>query len=359
MLPALASCGSDDVQYHIENPEDQMKITPSVEELVLTAEDADKDVLTFTWNLPADRGPESTITSYFRMDVADNDFATSIDMIELEPGQTSISFIGDDLNDYLMEWGVSPETTVRIEAEIVASVDNPNVYQKPEVTKTSLLVTGYRLVSRPLWIVNPAMADGADDEMNEVVLGKQYTWFGYFDKAEGVKFVYNKSTQLPSLNKGADDNSIVRRTDAGDADNLLHAPKSGNYTVTVSTKTMTCKWDFYMPDINAVWMVGNAVPCGWDINNPEPMTRDEANPEIYFWEGPLSAGELKLPLAVGQGWGCDYLMPVNHYSDWDGDDSMEVIKGGNPDKKWYISRPGNYRVEANINSMKIKFIPLD
>lgn len=89
------------------------------------------------------------------------------------------------------------------------------------------------------------------------------------------------------------------------------------------------------------------------------MTRDEANPEIYFWEGPLSAGELKLPLAVGQGWGCDYLMPVNHYSDWDGDDSMEVIKGGNPDKKWYISRPGNYRVEANINSMKIKFIPLD
>ncbi|MBO4996276.1 MAG: SusF/SusE family outer membrane protein [Muribaculaceae bacterium] len=359
MLPFMASCDSDDVQYHIETPEDQMHITASVEELVLTAETVDDEVLTFNWNPPMERGENAKITTYFRMGVADNNFEESTGLIEMAPDQTSISFTCDDLNDYLMEWGISPETTVSVEAQLIASVTDTTLYKKPELSSTRLLMTGFRPVSRPLWIVNPAMAEGSDAQTNEVVLGKQYTWFGMFDKEVGVKFIYNRETQLPSLNKGADDNTIVRRDNASDPDNLLHCPKTGVYTVTVSTKTMTCKWDFYLPPYDKVYMVGNATPAGWNIDDPVPMIHDEENPELFYWEGRLEAGEMKLPLAAGKGWGCDYFMPPVHGTDWDGDDTVVVIPGGNPDNKWVISRPGNYRVEVNINLMKIKFMPLD
>ena len=153
------------------------------------------------------------VKSYFRMDVADNNFETSTDLIAIADDQTSISFTNDELNDYLLGWGVSPETTVKIEAEIVATVENPELYQKPELSKVTFLMKGFHAVSRPLWIVNSAMGTGASDAMNELVLGKQYSWYGKFDTGTGVKFVYNKTTQLPSLNKGEDDNTIVRRTD--------------------------------------------------------------------------------------------------------------------------------------------------
>jgi hypothetical protein len=358
LLPALASCESDDVQYIIENPEDQMLISVSAEEVELDANNPDGEALTFTWNAPSDRGEGSVVKSYFRMDVADNNFETSTDLIAIADDQTSISFTNDELNDYLLGWGVSPETTVKIEAEIVATVENPELYQKPELSKVTFLMKGFHAVSRPLWIVNSAMGTGASDAMNELVLGKQYSWYGKFDTGTGVKFVYNKTTQLPSLNKGEDDNTIVRRTEADEPDDLLAAPGTGYYLVTVSTKEMTCKWEKVPAEYENVWMVGNAVPCGWDINNPVEMERDAENPEIFFWEGHLSVGEMKLPLATGN-WGCDTLMPVANGTDWDGDDSVQMVPGGNPDNKWNITREGEYRVELNTYLMKIKFIPLD
>lgn len=358
MLPALMSCGSDDVQYHIETPEDQMLISASAEDLVLEAADADKEVLTFSWNAPADRGEGTSIKSYFRMDVANNNFATASDLIEIEPGQTSIAFTADDLNDYLLGWGVSPETKVKVEAEIVATVEGSDIYMKPELSTTSVLLTGFRAVSRPLWIVNTAMDAGADDQMNEIVLSKQYSWYGKFGDGQGVKFVYDKTTQLPSLNKGDDNNTIVRRTDSADPDNLLEAPGVGYYIVTVSTKTMTCNWEKAPAEYENVWMVGDAVPCGWDIGNLDLMTRDAENPEIFYWEGHLNTGEIKMPLSTGS-WGCDYLMPVIHYSEQDGDDNVQLVRGGNPDYKWHITQAGEYRIEVNTYSMKIKFTPAD
>lgn len=360
LLPALMSCGSDDVQYHIETPEDQMLISASAEDLVLDAADADKEVLTFSWNAPADRGEGTSIKSYFRMDIADNNFATASDLIEIEPGQTSISFTADDLNDYLLGWGVSPETKVRIEAEIVASVEGSEIYMKPELSTTTMLLTGYRAVSRPLWIVNAGMDAFADDQMNEIVLSKQYSWSGKFEEGKGVKFVYDKTTQLPSLNKGDDNNSIVKRTEDGDPDDLFEVSSTGYYNVTVSTKTMSVTWEKLESSYEDadLWMVGNAAPCGWDIGNPTPMEHDAVMPGVFVWEGYLNTGEIKMPLATGS-WGVDYLMPVVNQSDQDSDDNVQFIAGGNPDNKWNITKAGNYRVVVNTYMMKIKFIPLD
>ena len=357
LLPALASCGSDDVQYHIETPEDQMFISASAEELVLEAADAEKEVLTFSWNAPADRGAGSEITSYFRMDIADNNFASATELMEIQPGQTSVSFTADELNDYLLGWGISPETMVRIEAEIVASVDNEAIYMKPEVSTTTVLLTGYRAVARPLYIVNAAMDEGTDVQMNEPVLSKQYNWSGWFDKNTGVKFVYDIDGQGTAITKGSDNNTLVKTE--GDTGELFMVEESGYYTVHLNLKNMTCTWELLEPVYENLWMVGDAVPCGWNIDDPTPMSKSEDTPWVFVYTGYLGQGEIKMPLAVGAGWGCDYLMPLIHYSDQDGDDNVKFVQGGNPDDKWNITREGNYRVEVNTFTMKIKFAQLD
>lgn len=362
-LPLLAGCNSStDVMYHIENPEDQMKLTASAEELTLDPDEADTEVLTFTWNAPADRGENAKLTTYFRMDIADNNFETATDLIEIPAGETSLSLTTDDVNEALTKWGISPGATVRLEAELIASVENPNLYMKPELSKTTLLVKGYKVESKPLWIVNDAKTLFDSDETSEIMLAKQYSWTGKFAKNTGIKFVFDKATQLPSLNKGADNNTLVRRTSASEPDNLFNAPEDGYYTVNLSTKTKKVSWEKVITDndpsdYGQVFMVGNACPCGWNIGEPVPMTHDDVNPEIFYWEGYLGTGEMKLPLWTGN-WGCDYLMPVIHYSTQDGDDNVQLIPSGNPDYKWNITTAGNYRVVVNTYLMKIKFIPL-
>ena len=357
LLPVVASCESDDVRYHIENPEDQMKITASAEEVVLLAEDADKEVLTFTWNRPASRGEGSVIKPYFRMDIADNNFESATELIELDIDQTSLSFTADDLNDYLLGWGVTPEVPIKVEAEIIATVENPDIYLKPELTKTTLLLTGYKAVSRPLYIVNPAMDKTSESLMEEPVLSKQYDWNGWFDKNIGVKFVYDLTTQLPALTKGADNNTLVKNDTAGG--DLFTVEENGYYNVHLNLKNLTCTWTKIYPEYKNLWMVGDACPCGWDIDNSTPMTVSDETPWVFCYDGWLNTGEMKLPLVIGQGWNQAYLMPVIHYSDQNGDDNVQLIPNGNPDYKWYITQAGNYHVEVNIFTMKIKFILQD
>ena len=352
MLPLFAACGSDDVQYHMEIPVDQMKIVASAEDIVLNPDDADKDALTFSWNLPADRGEGSTITSYFRMDLEGNLFETSIDLIELAPDQTSITFTTDDLNDFLLAWGISPNTKVRVEAEIIATVDNEQKFYKPETSTTSVLLTGYAAVSRPLYIVNPAKDASTDDEMTEVVLSKQYTWSGWVDKNVGVKFVYNKTTNSPAITKGENNNTIVNTEGTGGE--LFTVDKSGYYRIAINKKTSSISWQYLDPKYQNLWMVGNAAPCGWDIANPYPMEVSSKSPWIFTYDGILLCGELKMPLATGS-WGVDYLMPVVHYTDQNGDDNVQFIPSGNPDYKWNITEEGNYHVEVNTFTMKIKY----
>lgn len=104
---------------------------------------------------------------------------------------------------------------------------------------------------------------------------------------------------------------------------------------------------FNLPIYENLYMVGDATPAGWDINNPTPMTVDANDPFTFTYTGPLTAGQFKIPTTKGN-WGCDYFMPVN-----DGESDLSVttvslVKNGNPDRKWKITEAGNYTITINI-----------
>lgn len=355
-LPAFVACDDDDnVMYKIENPVDQMQITPSAEEILLTPEDADKDVLTFTWNLPANRGEGSVITSYFRMDIADNNFETATDLIELAPDQTSITFTGDDLNDYLLAWGISPESPVKIDAQIIASVENENIYLKPEITKTTVLMSGYAAVSRDFFVDNSANDGWYDNQMNEIVLSKQYSIVGWFDANVPVKFAFDLKNPEVTYTKGADNNTLVRTT--GNEGEGFKVPATGYYEVKVNLKTLSVSWSAIekeFDNLDMLYVVGAAFPCGWVIENSLPMVKQDNAPHIWSWTGMMTPGDFKCPLSVTQGWSCDFVRPLSANVNEYGDDNMSIYL--NPDNKWYFTSEGLYTFAVNTWLGKVKFV---
>lgn len=113
-------------------------------------------------------------------------------------------------------------------------------------------------------------------------------------------------------------------------------------------------------EINALYLVGDMVPGGFNIANPMPMFQDAVNPKIFNWKGALKAGELKISTFKGE-W-CDgrWINPAN------ADQSITVgdliITNGcdGPDNKWRLqaSEAGNYSITVNLETAKVSFEPL-
>lgn len=112
-----------------------------------------------------------------------------------------------------------------------------------------------------------------------------------------------------------------------------------------------------------LFMIGDATAGDWDYNSVTPIAPDPLNQNIYTWEGPLKKGEMKATFSLlrdARFWSADFFRPVvdktqissagltdSPMGEW-----KEDSKHGVPDNKWYVARPGNYRLTFNINDMK-------
>lgn len=54
--------------------------------------------------------------------------------------------------------------------------------------------------------------------------------------------------------------------------------------------------------VDHLYMVGDATPTGWSIDNPTELTKSETDKYIFTYHGKLGTGELKFPLSKGD-WG--------------------------------------------------------
>jgi len=97
-----------------------------------------------------------------------------------------------------------------------------------------------------------------------------------------------------------------------------------------------------------LWIVGDATPNGWDINNPNKMVLDPTNSFQFKYNEVLAKGEFKIPVATGN-WGTDFFMPPANHPDITST-AVQLIAGGNPDNKWQIATAGAYKILLNISS---------
>ena len=103
---------------------------------------------------------------------------------------------------------------------------------------------------------------------------------------------------------------------------------------------------------SALYMVGDATPNGWSIDNPTPLQPSPDDELVFTWEGTLYKGELKLCLSGGS-WDAPFIRPENNgaeISKTDITDQKFIMHAGDPDNKWKVTHAGEYRLVFNLRN---------
>ena len=104
-----------------------------------------------------------------------------------------------------------------------------------------------------------------------------------------------------------------------------------------------------------IYMVGDATPSGWSIDNATPLTAT-ADPNKFTWTGTLNAGELKFTCDKQSDWNGDWFLANQNGIEPSGDIEQMLFsaKGANPDNKWKITTAGTYTIELDQLQQTVK-----
>lgn len=333
-IPMLfSSCSDDDIRFTIPGIDDQMHLTASQGDLTLDQNSGDETAITFTWGKAQDRGEGTKINYYFKMDLESNNFENSIDKIYIPEGQNSVSFTHKQLNSYLKMWGITPGSSAVVEGEIIAEVTGGDHYMKPEISTTTVNVTGYEIQPRPLYIFKADATEGDGVEMVEVLSETQYKYTGVLEVGDY------------KIAKTADSDPVM----------TFHISKHAFCVLNADLSTMTEPTISYPEaEINQLYIIGSACSANWTMANALEMKQDAVNKFQFTWTGQLSAGELKFPLEKDDAWACDFIMAATENQSIT---DSKAIKRNQPDTKWNVlsGEAGKYKITIDTYNMTVTF----
>jgi len=111
---------------------------------------------------------------------------------------------------------------------------------------------------------------------------------------------------------------------------------------------------------STLYMVGNATPNGWSIEDPTPMTATEEDPLVFTWEGNLYAGEMKLCLTKGS-WDVPFIRPVEAGAVIGKEEIAKApfkMHAGDPDDKWNVVAAGTYSLTFDLRNWTMSSVYL-
>ena len=148
---------------------------------------------------------------------------------------------------------------------------------------------------------------------------------------------------------------------AGDPDNKWKVTEEGKYKLSFDMRNWTFSTEYLGEkekpavepiEAEALYMVGDATPNGWNIDAPTMLTKAGY---VYTYEGVLKAGELKCCLTKGS-WDQSFVRPdadgvkINK----DGVEDENFVFTTSPDNKWKVEETGNYRLTFDLEHWTIK-----
>lgn len=148
---------------------------------------------------------------------------------------------------------------------------------------------------------------------------------------------------------------------AGDPDNKWKVTEAGVYHLTFDLRnwTMSTRYVGSAPDpviepieTEELYMVGDAAPCGWSIDNPTALTKKSTY--IFEYEGALLAGEIKCCLSTGS-WDVPFIRPASDGTKIgkDGVETPGFVFEASPDNKWKVADGGMYRLTFDLENWTI------
>lgn len=338
---------------------DKPVLRVSVDEIALRQKQREQTAFTLTWTPGSNRGTNSAINYTIEIDRKGNNFASPV---TLEAGKAAYNsnFRVDTFNDlllnsFLIEAGADAE----MEFRVISTPLNASV--EPDLSNSvSVVVTPYEPLPVPdaLYMVGDAAPSGWDNT-NPTAMTKSsndpsiFTYQGEMSAGE-LKFLTTIGEWLPSYQKGADDNTLVLRTDFGQPDDKFVIAQSGIYKITVDVIALTFKAEALAASpYNELWIVGSAVPKGWDIDNADAMIQDPTDPFVFTYNAQLVAGEMKI--ATAKDWGAPFYRPIA--ADQPITETDIKLSAGDPDYKWNITEAGPYKITLNLRESTIDIAP--
>lgn len=329
-------------------------ITSDKSSVVLSPKTANTEVLTLSWTPGNNGGTNASINYVLQLDKTGSNFAAPL---EYELGRTTYSkkFTTTDLDAILLEMGYTPGTESGVEARVKST---PAVASAESTYSNALsvIITSFEPVTSTLYIIGDAAPNGwsADNASPMQANPDDLTVFTYEGllKAGEFKLITTLGQFLPSYNKGATETALVYRTEDSQPDDKFVIPETGAYSITVDLFELDitiAKLD--EPPYAQLWIVGDATPNGWNIDNPNEMTVDPSDPFVFTYYENLNAGEFKIPTSTGN-WGADFYMPLVNEQDI-ALTGVQLVAGGNPDNKWRITEPGPYKITLNLRDLTI------
>ena len=153
---------------------------------------------------------------------------------------------------------------------------------------------------------------------------------------------------------------------AGDPDDKWVIADAGKYRLTFDLRHWTMSTEFLgEPDApviepieaEAVYIVGDATPTGWNIDTPTQLTKQSQY--IFIYEGELVPGELKACTQTGD-WGVQFIRPTfsGCKISLAGVESADFVFTTSPDDKWQVIEAGQYRLTFDLKNWIITAEPL-
>lgn len=145
---------------------------------------------------------------------------------------------------------------------------------------------------------------------------------------------------------------------AGDPDNKWQITDAGTYTITLNERDNTISIveqpKITTPPYDKLWLIGDATPGGWSLDNMTPMTQDPTNKFIFTYTGAFVAGEFKIATAAD--FGAPFYRPTDNHPDLSA--TAVQVTANDPDNKWQITATtvGTYKITLDTQHDTISIV---
>jgi hypothetical protein len=327
--------------------------------LVLTEKNKNNDALDFSWSSGSNQGTNAAITYTLMLAKSGTSFTNAVNL-NIGTANFIRKFLTSELNDTLLKhFNATPNAQFVMDVKVIAQTQATGIAAEASPV-IQVKITPYQPVSTTVYLVGDATPNAWDNTQATPLTSIStepggFTWTGKLTPGN-FKFLTTLGQWLPSYNKGAIDASMVMRTDFSQPDAQWQVTTTGIYTVKVNLLDLSISVvQQALPLYSQLWIVGDATPNGWNINNPNSMRADSSNLFLFKYNEILSTGEFKIPTATGN-WSTDYYMPLVNHQALNSTD-VQLVKGGNPDNKWQITTAGPYKITLDIFANKIYITP--
>lgn len=343
-----------------------LSISASDSVVVLEEQHANESALKLSWTTGTNYGTGSAISYTLQIDQRGNNFQDAI-AIDLGKQVYSYDFSAKDLNTRIRQhFNLNEQQTLDLAARVIAEVaglDGKETQQEQVSPAVTFTVQSYQPVSTTLYIIGDATPTGWDNQTATAMSADPeksgtFTYQGALT-AGHFKFITTLGSFLPSYNKGTDDKSLILRNKESDPDNqfVINEGAGAIYKITVDLLAMTMQMEkVNLSPYDKLWIIGDAVPQGWDIASPDSMIHDPGSPFVFKYGQVLKAGEFKIATAATGDFNIPFYMPITNHPPLT-DKSVQLVAPGADDYKWQITAPGAYKIQLDLQSMQIAIKP--